>query len=365
MNSLRRLLAVLRKEIWQLKRDRLTVGMIFGIPIMQVLLFGYAINTDIRHISTAVVDEAHTQLTQNFIKSLEATQVVSLQQQVSRATEIEDLMRAGKISIGIVIPKDFERRIQDRNRAAAQLMVDGSDPVILGAAQGLNGMNLFQRSQQTKPQAKLFEIRHYYNPEKRSAVNTIPGLIGVILTMTMVIFTAISLVRERERGNLELLINTPISTNELMIGKILPYILIGVIQVTVVLFLGVWIFDVPIQGQLSDVYVIALLFVASNLTLGIFFSTLAKSQLQALQMAIFIMLPSILLSGFMFPFTAMPTLAQWLAELLPLTHFIRLIRGVMLRGADLSEMVPELIILAMFTLVTLFLAVKRFHKRLD
>jgi len=365
MISLRRLFAVFLKEVWQLKRDRLTIGMILGIPIMQVLLFGYAINTDIRHIHTAVFNEANTQLSQTLITDLQATQVVDITHYVNDIDAIETLLRTGEISIGVVIPADLDRRIQEPERPAAQLMVNGSDPIVMGAAQQLTAMQLHHKHQPMQPQGKLFEVRNYYNPERRSAVNTIPGLIGVILTMTMVIFTAISLVRERERGNLELLINTPITSNELMLGKILPYIVIGFIQVSLVLSLGYVIFDVPIIGRVLDVYIVTLVFVAANLTLGILFSTLAKSQLQALQMAIFVMLPSILLSGFMFPFNAMPQLAQWLAEILPLTHFVRLIHGVMLRGASLQELWPELLALMVFTAVTLLLAIKRFHKRLD
>jgi len=362
----RRLWAVMRKEIWQLKRDRLTFGMIFGIPAMQILMFGYAINTDVRHISTAVVDQANTQLSRSLIADIRASQVAELRYQVNQASEIEDLMRAGKISLGIFIPADFERRIQDPTRPAAQLLVDGSDPIILGVAQQLTAMQ-FKQDTQTgpPPAARLFELRNYYNPERRSAVNVVPGLIGVILTMTMMIFTAVAIVRERERGNLELLINTPISTTELMIGKVLPYIVIGFVQVTLVLMLGMWLFDVPLRGSLFQVYVVSLMLVAANLTLGLLFSTLAKSQFQAVQMAFFVMLPSILLSGFMFPFDGMPKLAQWIAEALPLTHFVRLIRGVMLRGADIPELYPELGILILITLLTLALAILRFRKRLD
>ncbi len=365
MISLTRLLAVFRKEIWQLKRDRMTISMIFGIPIIQILLFGYAINTDIRYIPTVVLDNAHSQLSRNLISDLQATQVIHLNGYVNDIKAIESALRKGEASIGIVIPSDFERRIQDNKRAAAQLLLDGSDTIILAAAKQLTAMQLHQDSQIVHPKNPLFEVRHYYNPERRSAVNTIPGLIGVILTMTMLIFTAISLVRERERGNLELLINTPITSNELMLGKILPYILIGFFQVTLILLLGVLIFDVPIQGQITDVYISALAFIAANLTLGLLFSTLATTQLQALQMAIFIMLPSILLSGFIFPFSGMPKVAQWIAEILPLTHFVRLIRGIMLRGATLTELLPELLALVAFALIALVLAIKRFHKKLD
>jgi len=363
--SFGRLWAVFRKEVWQLKRDRMTIGMIFGIPIIQILLFGYAINTDIRWIPTVVMDSASTQSSRNLISDLEASQVVKITGYVQTINEIEAQLRTGKVSIGLVIPADFERRLQQNDRAAAQLLVDGTDPIILASARQLTSLQRHQDTQKTQPSSTLFSVRHYYNPERRSAVNTIPGLIGVILTMTMVIFTSISLVREREKGNLELLINTPITSNELMLGKILPYIVIGFFQVTLILALGVWIFNVPIVGSLAEIYIVAMVFIAANLTLGLLFSTLAKTQLQALQMAIFIMLPSILLSGFMFPFSGMPVVAQWITELLPLTHFERLIRGIMLRGASLSELLPELLALIGFMLVTLWLASKRFHKRLD
>jgi ABC-2 type transport system permease protein len=365
MMSLRRLLAVFRKEVWQLKRDRLTIAMIFGIPIIQILLFGYAINTDIRAIPAVALNQSQSQLSRDLLSDLQASQVIHLQGNVRHIEEIETLLRQGKISIGIVIPPDFERRLQSSSRPAAQLLVDGSDPIILGAAKQLTAIPFHLTSQSVPPKNTLFEVRHYYNPEKRSAMNTIPGLIGVILTMTMVIFTAISLVRERERGNLELLINTPITSNELMLGKMLPYIAIGFFQVTLIMLLGLVIFDVPVRGQLIDVYIAALVFIAANLTLGLLFSTLAKSQLQALQMTIFIMLPSILLSGFMFPFDGMPEAAQWIAEILPLTHFERLIRGIILRGADLSELWPELLALLVFAAITMLLALKRFRKRLD
>lgn len=365
MISFGRLFAVFRKEVWQLKRDRMTIGMILGIPIIQILLFGYAINTDIRWIPTVVMDSASTQSSRNLISDLEASQVIKITGYVQKISDIETLLRTGKVNIGLVIPADFERRLQQKDRAAAQLLVDGTDPIILASARQLTALQRHQDTQKTQPPNPLFSVRHYYNPERRSAVNTIPGLIGVILTMTMVIFTSISLVRERERGNLELLINTPITSNELMLGKILPYIVIGFFQVTLILALGVWIFNVPIVGSLGDVYIVAMVFIAANLTLGLLFSTLAKTQLQALQMAIFIMLPSILLSGFMFPFSGMPVAAQWIAELLPLTHFERLIRGIMLRGASLNELLPELLALIGFMIVTLWLASKRFHNRLD
>jgi ABC-2 type transport system permease protein len=209
------------------------------------------------------------------------------------------------------------------------------------------------------------EIRTFFNPERRSPVNTVPGLIGIILTMTMTMFTAVAIVRERERGNLELLITTPVRSSELMLAKILPYVFIGLVQVTLVLLLGKWLFDVPLRGTLINVYWVSLMFIVANLALGLVASTIAQTQFQAMQMTFFILLPSILLSGFIFPFDGMPRPAQWIAEALPMTHFMRLIRGVVLRGASLPELSNELAILGVFILVAMTVAVRRFNKRLD
>jgi len=366
MNSLRRIFAILQKEIRQLSRDRLTFGMIIGIPMIQIMLFGFAINTDVRHLRAAVADESNTELSRTLTADVQATQVIDVITRVQTAPELEILLRDGDIDVGIYIPPDFARRLQQRDRSAAQLLVDGSDPVILGAARQLTNMTLrYDTDAPQQPRAALFDIRNHFNPERRSAVNVVPALMGVILTMTMVLFTAVAIVRERERGNLELLINTPVKTVELMIGKIVPYIFIGLIQVTLIVLLGMLVFRVPIEGALSNVYLGALALIAANLSLGLLISTLAQSQFQAMQMTFFFFLPSILLSGFMFPFAGMPKAAQYIAEVLPLTHFVRIIRGVMLRGADLVHMLPDLRALFIFTAVTLTLAVLRFHKRLD
>jgi len=366
MNSLRRIFAILQKEIRQLSRDRLTFGMIIGIPMIQIMMFGYAINTDVRHLRAAVADESNTELSRTLVADAQATQVIDVIARVLTATELEALLRDGDIDVGIYIPPDYARRLQQRDRSAAQLLVDGSDPIILSAARQL--ATLTQRyDTDTPPQlhAALFDIRNHFNPERRSAVNVVPALMGVILTMTMVLFTAVAIVRERERGNLELLINTPVKTVELMIGKIVPYVFIGLLQVTLIVLLGILLFRVPIEGSVYNVYLGALALIAANLSLGLLISTLAQSQFQAMQMTFFFFLPSILLSGFMFPFAGMPKAAQYIAEVLPLTHFVRIIRGVMLRGADLAHMLPDLRALFIFTAITLTLAVLRFHKRLD
>ncbi|KFN42259.1 ABC transporter permease [Arenimonas oryziterrae] len=356
-----RLFAIVVKELRQLRRDRLTFGMILGIPTLQLLLFGFAINLDIRHIDAAVVDQSNTVRSREVLADLEATGVINLRRQVQTPDELQTLMRQGRISIGIVLPADFERRLETQDRPALQVMVDGSDQTVQAAARQLAVLPL----PGIRPAYQGVEVVNFYNPERRAPVNTVPGLIGVILTMTLVMFTGMALVRERERGNLEMLIATPVSPWELTIGKVLPFVGIGLVQVTVVLLLGKLVFAVPIRGSLLEVYVAALLFIVANLSLGVFISTLAKSQFQAMQMAFFTLLPQILLSGFMFPYAGMPRAAQWLSEILPMTHFIRLIRGIMLRDADLLDLPTDLGALALIATVLLVASTRRISKRLD
>lgn len=359
--NINRLMAIVLKELRQLRRDRLTFGMILGIPSLQLILFGFAINLDIRHIDAAYVDQSQTVQSRETIAQLKATEVVNLRGQLFSPEQLQTEMRKGHISVGIVIPADYERRLQVRDQPAYQIMVDGSDQTVQAAARQLAQMPLPGLN---KPYQGT-EIVNFYNPERRAPVNTVPGLIGVILTMTLVMFTAMALVRERERGNLEMLIATPVSPWELTIGKVLPFVFIGLVQVTVVLLLGKLVFSVPIRGSLLEVYAAALLFILANLSLGILISTMAKSQFQAMQLAFFTFLPQILLSGFMFPYAGMPVFAQRIAELLPMTHFIRLIRGIMLRGADLWDMPWDLLALAMIAAVLLTISTRRISKRLD
>ena len=365
MNSLSRTLAIIRKEVRQLRRDRLTFGMVVGLPVIQMLLFGYAINTDVRNLRTVVVNHADTHLSRQFVSELGQTQVVKLIGHASGPQELEDLLREGRIAIGVVLPKDFDRRVMDPQRAAVHLLVDGTDPTILGVANQLRAMPLSFDTAPVAGAGNNVEVRPYYNPERRTPVNIVPGLMGVILTMTMTLFTAVAIVRERERGNLELLINTPVSSAELMIGKVVPYVLIGLFQLALILAVGQWLFQVPLRGSVFDLYLAAGAFIAANLSLGLFISTAARTQFQAMQMTVFFLLPSILLSGFMFPFDGMPRFAQWLGELLPNTHFIRLTRGIMLRDAAIGELRQELLYLGAFTVVAMTAAALRFTKRLD
>lgn len=360
--SLLRISAILSKETLQLRRDRLTFGMIVGIPFIQIMLFGYAINTDVRHLHAAVADQANTQLSRRLIEDVQASQVLDIIEVVNTGEELKQLLDNGDIHVGLLIPHDYERRMMQAGRPAAQLLVDGTDPIILSAARSLTAMP--RHGPQQQGAAGMFEVRNYYNPERRSSIFVVPALIGVILTMTMVLFTAVAIVRERERGNLEFLINTPVASGELMAGKVLPYIVIGLIQVSLILILGHILFGVPINGDLIDVYLAALAFITANLMLGLVISTLAKTQFQAMQMTFFFFLPSILLSGFMFPFDGMPKAAQYLAEILPLTHFVRLIRGIVLRGTELNQMMPDLYALFLFAAITLILAITRFKKHL-
>jgi ABC-2 type transport system permease protein len=360
-----RIAAVMVKEVRQLARDRLTFGLIVGIPLMQMLLFGYAINFDVRNLRAAVVDEAGTSLSREYVAALEASGVVVFLQPSAGVPELRRRMSAGEISVGVHIPPDFERRAVDRSRPAAQLLVDGSEPMVDNVARGLAAVPLPRRDGRYGAAAPVLELRTEYNPERRTAVQIVPALIGVILNMTMMIFTAAAIVRERERGNLELLITTPIRSWELMAGKLLPYVGIGLVQVTLVLAVGSLLFDVPVNGRLADLYLAALLFIAATLTLGLVISTLARTQFQAFQLAFFVMLPSILLSGFMFPFDGMPEPARWLAQVLPLTHFNELVRGIVLRGAPIADLGRPALKLLAFLVVALAIATLRFRKSLD
>ena len=359
MNSLRRLLAIVRKELMQLRRDRLTFAMIVGIPTIQLLLFGYAINMDVRGLDAAIVDQADTHASRALAQELANSQVITVRYRMADPAPVQELIRQGRISVALVLPPDLDRRLARRELPAMQLIVDGSDPVMLSAAQQLASLPL---DGSARP---ALQVLNLYNPERRSAINTVPGLVGVILTMTMTLFTAVAIVRERERGNLELLITTPVQPLELMLGKVVPFIGIGLVQVTLVLGLGVLIFGVPVRGALLDFYLAALAYIVAALSLGVFISTMTRTQFQAMQGAFFLFLPQILLSGFMFPYAGMPRPAQWIAEFLPLTHFIRLVRGILLRGASLADLWLPLVTLLGFSVLMLTFAVGRFRKRLD
>ncbi len=366
MKSLVRMKAIMVKEIRQLSRDRITFGMVIMIPLIQLLLFGFAMNSDVRNIPVGVVDLSESGAGRIIVQSVGVTQVVDIKKYYSSVADAELAIQNGEVRAALILPSDLSQRLVQK-RVVGQWIVDGSDTMISSAILALQTMplNEFSIGDLGYHQRKTFEATLLYNPSRRSAVNIVPGLLGVILTMTMILFTSAAIVREKERGNLELLITTPIHSLELMIGKIVPYIFIGLLQIGIILSLGYLIFDVPVNGDISQILLGSLLFISSSLTLGLVISTIAHTQLQAMQMTVFILLPSILLSGFMFPYEGMPLAAQWISEVLPATHYMRMIRGIILRGADLSELWKDTLWLGAFTLVGLLVASLRFKKSLD
>jgi len=381
VTALLRIYAIFSKELLQLKRDRMTFGMVVMIPLIQLMLFGYAINTNVRHIPVGVVDQSGTGLSRVLIQTVSATQVVTFIHNYSNVKQAEEAIARAEIRAVLIIPKDVSQRVvrhqaagfasppstnQQTSRPIAHWLVDGSDTVIAGAIKSLRNMPLAEL--QSKPVNRLtptFEVTLLFNPEQRSAVNIVPGLVAVILTMTMIMFTSAAIVRERERGNLEMLITTPVRSIELMLGKIIPYMFIGALHVVLILGLGYLVFNVPINGGIWQLTGATFLFISASLTLGLVISTIANNQLQSMQMTIFILLPSILLSGFMFPYEGMPLEAQYIAEILPATHFVRLIRGVVLREVEIIDMAFDITWLALFTVAGLAVASFRFKKNLD
>ncbi len=380
MISPRRIAAVLKKELLQLRRDKMTFAMVIMIPLIQLLLFGYAINTNLRHVPVAVVDRSGTELSRTLAQIVQATQVVRITEELSTPQEAERAITESRVRAALIIPRDVDNRLArspsvglglpnatDRvsSRPVAHWIVDGSDTMVASAIKSLRSMPLTELLKQPpNRQVPTFEVTLYFNPEQRSAVNIVPGLVGVILTMTMILFTSAAVVRERERGNMEMLINTPIRSVELMVGKIIPYIFLGLIQVAIILGLGHVLFDVPINGGLGVLLVVTLLFIIASLSLGLVISTLAQNQLQSMQMTIFVLLPSILMSGFMFPFDGMPQPVQIIAQVLPATHFMDMIRGVVLRDASLYELRWDVLWMIGFAVFGLSAATLRFSKRL-
>lgn len=373
-----RILAVIIKEFKQLARDRITFGMIVMVPLVQLVLFGYAINTDARHIPVGMVDLANNASSRAIVLALEATQAVTITDYYLSPQEASDAIVRGDIKAALILPSDLDNRLSHHpsyaknksysslTRPIGQWLIDGSDTLIAATISGLRNMPLNDIANRPLTQvAGTFEVVKWFNPEQRSVVNIVPGLLGIILTMTMILFTSAAIVREREQGNMEFLINTPIRSSEIMIGKIVPYVFAGLIQVSIIMTMGYLLFNVPIRGSLFSLFGASLLFILASLTLGMVISTIAKTQLQAMQLTVFILLPSILLSGFMFPYEAMPELAQWISELLPTTHFIRMIRAIVLRDAEIFSLQSDALWLIAFTLVGLVVASLRFRKKLD
>src|SRR2546425_10490878 len=361
-----------RKEFIQMRRDRLTLAIMTGIPVIQLLLFGFAIQTDVRHIPTVVFDESRTPTSRDVIAAFENTGNFHIVAHVDGRDALNDWIARGDAQAGIAIPHDFPRNLARGTTATIQVIVDASDPLssqaaLAAAAGGAQVRNLAILSAAANRTELPIEtrVRPRYNPGLRSPNYIVPGLVGVILTITMVLVTAMAIVRERERGTLEQLIVTPITKTELMLGKIAPYVGVGVVQMTAVLVIGRYVFDVPLTGNVVLLYSVALLFVVASLAFGLVISTLVRTQQQAIQLSFFFVLPNILLSGFMFPRQAMPLFFQCVGLLLPLTHFLKVLRGILLKGVGLDALWREAVVLARFRGILITVAVRRFHKTLD
>jgi ABC-2 type transport system permease protein len=363
--------AVLIKEFIQLKRDRPSFGMIIMVPLIQLMLFGFAINTNPRHLPTAVLTQENTDLSRSILAALKNTDYFKITENPSTEAELDDLIASGKVLFGIEIPANFERSVRRGDKPTMLVTADATDPVASGSAMGSLGrvvQDALRHDRAIPVTTELpFEIRTHarYNPAGLSQLNIVPGLVGTILTMTMLIFTALSVTREIERGTMESLLSMPITPVEIMLGKIIPYVMVGFIQAALIIGIGVLLFGVPILGNLFVLAGLSTLFIATNLSIGYSFSTVAQNQLQAMQMSIMFFLPNILLSGFMFPFAGMPTWAQWIGECLPLTHYLRIVRGIMLKGASVHDLHYDAAAMAGLMLVAMTIAVLRFRRTLD
>ena len=370
-----RLAALIAKEFIQMRRDRLTFAMMLGVPIMQLILFGYAINADPKHLATAVYAQDHSVFTRSLLIALENSDYFEITAHPETREEADALLAQGDAQFVIEIPANFSRDLLRGEHPQILVDADATDPAATGNA--ISAINLLAGSVLDRdlvgPVAKLRQgdapfslvVHRRYNSENHTQYNIVPGIIGVILTMTMVMFTALAMTREIERGMMENLLTMPARPLEVMMGKIIPYIMIGYIQTALVLLAARFLFEVPMVGSLVLLSVVLLIFVAANLAVGFTFSTLARNQLQAVQMAVFFFLPSILLSGFMFPFRGMPVWAQWLGEILPLTHFLRIIRGILLKGNGVADIQADTGAIIVFFFAATVVAMNRYRRTLD
>ena len=371
----RRFWAIVGKEFIQMRRDRLTFAMMIGIPLVQLILFGYAINSDPKHLPTAVYSADNSIFSRTIVWGLHNSSYFDITREAKNEAEIQRLLAQGTVQFAVHIPVDFSRKLLRGERPDLLLEADATDPAAIGyavAAINLLTTTVLDRDL-TGPLAKLrgtpppvnLVVHQHYNPENITQYNIVPGLMGVMLTMTMIIITALAITRERERGTMENLLSTPARPGEVMIGKIVPYITVGYIQVFLILLASKFLFNVPIVGSVPLLLVLTFFFIVANLAVGITFSTIAKNQLQAVQMAFFFFLPSLLLSGYMFPFRGMPGWAQDIGEILPLTHFLRVVRGILLKGNGFAEIAPDLWPIALFLVVMLAIGIKRYRQTLD
>jgi ABC-2 type transport system permease protein len=367
----RRTYAMLIKEFIQLRRDRVSFAMIIIIPLMQLMLFGYAINTTPRHLPTAVLLQENTDLARSVLTAIENTDYFAVTQQLSDEAEFDRVLQSGTVLFAIEIPANFERAVRRGDRPALLVAADATDPVAAGSAVGALSQlvqTALVHDRAIPDSGPLpFEIRVHnrYNPAGATQLNIVPGLVGTILTMTMLIFTALSVTRETERGTMESLLSMPIRPVEIMLGKIVPYVIVGFLQASLIIGVGIGLFGVPVIGSLTLLALLSALFITTNLSIGYSFSTVSQNQLQAVQMSMMFFLPNILLSGFMFPFAGMPAWARWVGECLPLTHYLRIVRAILLKGSSLGELRFDTLALAGLMLIAMTIAVTRFRRTLD
>lgn len=368
-----RIAAILYKEFLQIRRDRMTLALIFMLPLIQLLLFGFAIQTEVRHIPTVVFDQSMSEESRDLLASFTASGYFDVHYVVNSYTEVNDMIDSGKAKVGIVFPPDFARNVQRGDSAAVQVLVDASDNMVANQAMATANSIGLLKSQEVIAKKLHFDtgkppydirVRAWYNPDGITAYYMVPGILGIIVTMTMVIMTSMGIVRERERGTLEQLIVTPVKSYELMIGKIIPYIFLGYIQITVALLVGVLVFDVPIRGSLLELYLLTLFFITASLGLGIMISNIARTQMQAFQLSFFLTLPSILLSGFLFPRDAMPKIIYYISNLIPLTYYLVIIRGIVLKGIGFSYLVGQVACLLVFSILFVTISVLKFKKKI-
>jgi ABC-2 type transport system permease protein len=373
--SLDRMLAVLIKEFIQLTRDRVTYALILGVPIMQMLLFGYAINTDPRHLPAAILVQENSVFARSVTSAIVNSSYFDVAHQVRTPAELDTLVRTGQVQFAITVPGDFSRRVIRGDRAQILVEADATDPVATGSAlsalaqlpnEALRHDLVGAAARPANPERPFEVVIHRrYNPENITAYNIVPGLLGIVLTLTLVIQTAIGVTREQERGTMEHLLATPVQPLEVMVGKLAPFVIVGLIQTALILAVARLLFGVPMAGGWAGLSLGVLLFILGSLGLGFLISTITRTQLQAMQLSVFYLLPSILLSGFMFPFRGMPEWAQWLGTFIPVTHFLRVVRGALLKGQSLADMTPSLLALAIFFCAVAALALARYRTTLD
>lgn len=373
-----RFLAILKKEFIQMRRDKLTLAIMTVMPFIQLLIIGFAINTDVKHLSAVVYDQSLSQESREFLDSLTATEYYDINYIAKSYQEVNDRIQKGDAKVGVIIPADYSPRLKHNRGVQIQVIVDASDSTSASSAISTAQMVGQQKSQEIIVK-KLAEsglsgvsaspidvrIRPWYNPDFVTAFFMVPGISGTILTLTMILLTSLAIVKEREKGTLEQLIVTPLTSTELMVGKILPYVLVGYVQVTILIVTGILIFDIPIQGSIPLLYLLTGLFITASLGLGLLISNMAKNQMQGMLMSFFILLPSIMLSGFVFPREAMPDIFFYLGYLLPLTFYLEIIRGILLKGLTISYLWTQIGALFAFTAVVLTISVIKFKKRLE